>query len=154
MYYFSVPKALIMNTQLWIGLAEVRPLAECNLLEGARGAYVHVMASANNADEFRAAIVRRATELQLVLIDLSQTEPWSIRSSGDEPIRDEFFEMAERAKANLKLVVFGRFHAWFQDLPISESKPASAMSAHASERKSRTAEASISRPKPGTENGQ
>lgn len=140
-----------MNKQLWIGLAEVRPLAECNLLEGARGAYVHVMAWATTADEFRAAVVERATELHLVLVDLRETEPWTIRSSGDDPIREEFFEMADRANTHVGSITFGRFHAWFQDQPVGESQP-SALSTQHSEKKARAVEAPCPRPKP-TENG-
>lgn len=107
-----------MHKQLWIGLAEVRPLAECTLLEGARGAYVHVMAWATDADRFRAAVVKRATELALVLIDLRDTEPWAIRNSGDAEVRNEFYDMAERLEVNVKQVAFGRFHAWFQNQPV------------------------------------
>ena len=141
-----------MNKQLWIGLAEVRPLAECTLLDEARGAYVHVMAWATTPDEFRAAVVQRATELYLVVVDLTETEPWAIRSSGDDPLRNEFFEMADRANDDMKLVTFGRFHAWFQDLPVGESKPSS-FSPQYSEKKVRAAEATATRPKPSTENG-
>ncbi len=141
-----------MHRQLWIGLVEVRPLAECNLLEGARGAYVHVMGWANTADEFRAAVVKRSTELHLVIIDLRETEPWAIRSSGEDPLRNEFFEMADRANANQKQLVFGRFHAWFEDQPIQPKD--SGTTTPSSEKQVHVAGKAPVRPKPGTENGQ
>lgn len=141
-----------MNKQLWIGLAEVLPLAECKLLEEAKGAYVHVMAWADTADEFRAAVVQRATELALVLVDLRETEPWAIRNSSDDPLRDEFFEMQHRISDDTKSIAFGRFHAWFQDQPVGEKKPSEISTQH-SANKSRAAEAPQPRPNSGTENG-
>lgn len=140
-----------MNKQLWIGFAEVLPLAECKLLDEAKGAYVHVMAWANTADDFRATVVKRATELALVLVDLRETEPWSIRSSGDDPLRDEFFEMHHRLRDDTESIAFGRFHAWFQDQPVGEKQP-SALSPQHSETKSRTAEPTKPQPKAGSEN--
>ncbi len=136
-----------MNKQLWIGLAEVRPLPECKLLEEAKGAYVHAMAWANDADEFRAAVINRAADLALELVDLRETEPWSIRNSGEDPLRNEFYEMADRVNADVKLVAFGRFHAWFQDQPVGEKH--SAISTQHSEKKSRAAETPQPRPKSG-----
>jgi len=142
-----------MNKQLWIGFAEVRPLPGCALLEEARGAYVHVMAWANTSEEFALAVSSRMYELALEIVDLREVEPWAIRSSGDDPIRDEFFEMADRANADLSLVVFGRFHAWFQDQPIGENKR-SAINPLPSEKNARAAEPHPPRPaKPGPENG-
>ncbi len=141
-----------MHKQLWIGLAEVRPLAECTLLDGARGAYVHVMAWANDADQFRAAVVKRATELALVLIDLRETEPWAIRSSGDSALRNEFYEMADRLESDVKQVAFGRFHAWLQDQPV-EAKTSADSTAH-SQKKDRAPETPHRAPNPGVENGQ
>ena len=140
-----------MNKQLWIGLAEVLPLAECKLLDEAKGAYVHVMAWANTADDFRSAVIKRATELALILVDLRETEPWAIRTSSDDPLRDEFFEMQHRLQDDTKSIAFGRFHAWFQDQPVGEQKPPAISSQH-SVTKSRTAEPPKSQPKAGSEN--
>lgn len=141
-----------MHKQLWIGLAEVRPLAECTLLEGARGAYVHVMAWADDADQFRAAIVTRATELALVLIDLRETEPWAIRNSGDAELRNEFYEMADRLETDVKHVAFGRFHAWFQDQPVETDHAATSI--QHPEKRGRSSETSHRSPKPAIKNGQ
>ena len=120
--YHSPEPTTAMNKQLWIGLAEVRPLPGCKLLEEAKGAYVHVMAWANDVNEFRNAVILRVAELALQLADLREIEPWAIRNSGDDPIRDEFFEMQNRIRDDIESVAFGRFHAWFQDQPVTESK--------------------------------
>jgi hypothetical protein len=141
-----------MNKQLWIGLAEVRPLPDCKLLEEAKGAYVHVMAWANDADEFRDAVVLRISELALQLVDLSEIEPWAIRSSGDDPIRDEFFGMQRRIRDDIQSVSFSRFHAWFQDQPMSKTEQ-SALSPQHSADKARAAQSAHVRQKAGTENG-
>lgn len=141
-----------MNKQLWIGLAEVRPLSGCKLLEEAKGAYVHVMAWANDVDEFRSAVALRIADLALDLVDLREIEPWAIRSSGDDPIRDEFFEMQHRIRDDIKSVSLGRFHAWFQDQPVSETKQ-SAFSTQHSVKENLSSENPKPQPKAGTENG-
>ncbi len=134
-----------MHKQLWIGLAEVHPLPECKLLEEARGAYVHAMAWANDPDEFRMAVRNRAADLALELVELRETEPWFIRNSGEDPIRDEFYDMAERVKTDVSLVAFGRFHAWFQDQPIGE-KRTSTVSSHQPEKNASSSRPSTSPP--------
>lgn len=150
MYHFH-ENATAMNKQLWIGLAEVQPLPDCKLLEEAKGAYVHVMAWANDADEFRSVVALRTSELALELIDLCEIEPWAIRSSGDDPIRDEFFDMQHRIRDDIQSVSFGRFHAWFQDQPVSKGEPSA--SPQNSAEKGRAAEAAHAHRKAGTENG-
>lgn len=118
LYDSRVQKTTSMNKQIWIGLAEVQPLPGCKLLEEARGAYVHVMAWGNNPEEFRTALELRARELALEIVNLRETEPWQIRSSGELPLREEFFEMESRIHDDVCAVAFGRFHAWLKDQPV------------------------------------
>lgn len=114
-----------MNRQIWIGLAEVEPLPGCKLLDEARGAYVHAMAWANDADEFKQMVTLRAADLNLRVVEIRDTEPWAIRNTSDEPLREEFYDMQQRISADVSAVAFGRFHAWLHDHPlIAPSDPA------------------------------
>lgn len=97
------------------------------------------MAWADNVDEFRASVALRTSEVALELLELREIEPWAIRSSGDDPIRDEFFDMQHRIRDDIESVSFGRFHAWLQDQPVGESKH-SAVSTQHSVDKSRAAQ--------------
>jgi hypothetical protein len=108
-----------MNKQIWIGLAEVRPLPGCKLLEEAKGAYVHVMAWAETPEQFQKMAALRAADLSLEIVQIRETQPWLIRNSADE-LRDEFFEMETRISSNVRGVAFGRFHAWLKDLPVAK----------------------------------
>ncbi len=107
-----------MNKQIWIAFAEVRPLPGCKLLEEAKGAYVHVMAWADTAEQFQKMARLRAADLSLEIVEFQDTQPWSIRNSADE-LRGEFFEMQTRISTDVRSVSFGRFHAWLKDQPIS-----------------------------------
>ncbi len=103
-----------MNKQIWIGLVELRPLPGCKLLEEAKGAYAHVMAWAENPEEFQKMTSLRAADLSLEIIEFRDIQPWSIRHAGDE-VREEFYDMEKRIEADVRQVAFGRFHAWFKD---------------------------------------
>ncbi len=107
-----------MNKQIWVGLAEVKPLPGCALLEEAKGAYVHVMAWAVDPLEFRNRVALRGADLSLEIVSLSQTMPWTVRNSGDADVRAEFYEMQDRVEDDVKAVAFGRFHAWLKDQPV------------------------------------
>ena len=109
-----------MNKQIWIGFAEVHPLPGCKLLEEAKGAYVHVMAWADSAEQFQKMARLRAADLSLEIVELRDTQPWSIRNSADE-LRAEFFEMETRISTDVRSVAFGRFHAWLKDQPVPQS---------------------------------
>ena len=103
-----------MNKQIWIGLAEVRPLPGCKLLEEAKGAYVHVMAWAETPEELHKKASLRAADVSLEIVQMSDTEPWSIRTAAQE-LHTEFFEMESRIQSDVRGVAFGRFHAWLTE---------------------------------------
>jgi hypothetical protein len=107
-----------MNKQIWIGFAEVRPLPECKLLEEAKGAYVHIMAWAETAEEFQKMASLRAADLSLKIVQFRDTQPWMIRNSAEE-LREEFFEMETRISSDVRGVAFGRFHAWLTEQPVA-----------------------------------
>jgi hypothetical protein len=109
-----------MNKQIWIGLAEVRPLPGCKLLEEAKGAYVHVMAWAETAEKFQKMARLRAADLSLEIVQFRETQPWLIRNAADE-LRAEFFEMETRISSDVCGVAFGRFHAWLKDQPVAQN---------------------------------
>jgi hypothetical protein len=75
--YLSPTMLLVpaMNKQIWIGFAEVRPLPECKLLEEARGAYVHIMAWAETAEEFQKMASLRDADLSLEIVQFRDTQP-------------------------------------------------------------------------------
>jgi hypothetical protein len=106
-----------MNRQIWIGLAEVIPLEGCTALGGSKGAYVNVMAWAEDAAQFRGMLERNLGQLKLALADMRDPEPWEVRSTSSAELPEELFEMAQSIANDPAKVSFGVFHAWLNDEP-------------------------------------
>ena len=107
-----------MHRQIWVGLAEVTPLEGCTTLGGSKGAFVHVMAWANDEANFRVVLQRNMPQLKLALADVRDPEPWEVRS-GAPDLPKELYEMAYSIADDTAKVAFGVFHAWLNDKPGS-----------------------------------
>ncbi len=83
-------------------------------LSGSKGAYVNVMAWAEDAARFRVIAERNLATLKLVLNELRDPEPWEVRSSAPE-LAQELFEMAQSIANDTAKVSFGVFHAWMKE---------------------------------------
>lgn len=105
-----------MHRQIWVGLAEVTPLADCTALGGSKGAYVHVMAWADDAAHFQRVLERNMPQLKIALLGVRDPEPWEVRSSAPDLPR-ELFDMAYSISEDTSKVAFGVFHAWLNDEP-------------------------------------
>jgi hypothetical protein len=90
-----------MNTQTnnkrqcWIGLAHVRPKVGNNLLEGARGAFVPILALADGIDDFVAITTTRLEAYDFEVIEIEDIEPFKDRLSKSD-VEDEIKALAER----------------------------------------------------------
>jgi len=104
--------ALLVSSapEVWIGMAEVVPQADCELLEEGKGAFVNVLTLATNTDEFRRKLVRVCRDYKLQLIGLDNCEPFTQRHlrSG---VAEDLAEMADTL-SNPAYVLFGTFNTY------------------------------------------
>jgi len=106
----------MMNTQTsnarqcWIGLAHVRPRGEKNLLEGASGAFVPILALADGIDNFIALATMRLEAYDFEVIEFDDIETLKERLSKSDII-DEIKELSEKL-SDENPVVMDAFQAY------------------------------------------
>jgi hypothetical protein len=105
----------IKPKQLWIGLAEVRPSEGCDVLEGAKGAFVNIVTWAEDADEFKRNAELVLGELRLFVVDVERPEPVEVRRRREGDFEDVIEDMIDRAEDNPNAIIFGTFHLWEKD---------------------------------------
>ena len=103
-----------INKTVWIGLAEVEPQNGTDILgENSKGAYVNVLALANNRESFRRQIKKACCELDLKLIRLEDCELFEIRIKKGN-VDKEIVKKAKEVREMLQ-VRFATFHTWAED---------------------------------------
>ncbi len=98
--------------QIWIGIAEVTPLAGCELLtRGVKGAYVSVLAWATSVEVFPIRVAKTFREKNLVLVDIEDAEPFASFIAKWEST-DEILSIVEEVKLDPHSVRYATFHSW------------------------------------------
>ena len=98
------------EAEVWIGLVGVKPVADCDLLDGAAGAYVNMLAWANCATELRAKATDACGDYKLEVTEFDDVEPFSLRVRQHE-VAKELLDLAKEVEAT-RNVRFGTFHLW------------------------------------------
>ncbi len=109
--------AQLTTKQLWIGLVEVRSLNGNNdILGHTKGAFVHIVTWASNADEYRRNAELIASKLGLFVADIENAEPVEKRRQNRSVVFDEEIEdMIFRAEGNPNAIIYGTFHKFERD---------------------------------------
>lgn len=104
-----------MHKQIWVGLAELKANPDADIFGGSKGAYVHVMAWAEDSDEFLKVLGRSVKQLKCELIEVRDAQPWAVRDSGVIDTPKELLDMVASIEHDVTKVAFGTFHAWLKD---------------------------------------
>ena len=94
----------------WIGMADVRPLDDNDLLGAATGAYVSVVGDADDEASFLALVVRELKALQFEVLSLEDAEPLEerrARASLPDILNGAIAEISDQSP-----LAHGSFHAY------------------------------------------
>jgi hypothetical protein len=94
--------------EAWIGLAHVRPLPGNDLLEGAMGAFVTVVALAYSQDDFLSQARSKLQSYEFEIVEIEDIEPWEVRTK-HFPV-DEHIQGLVRSLGSDNRVLLGTFH--------------------------------------------
>jgi hypothetical protein len=100
----------------WIGLAEVVPGQECDVLKEGDTAFLPVVAKARNAQAFYHVVKDELKALQLELIRLEDVEHLSERRRKHALPND--LETAIEGLSSTCRLAFGRFHVFSNSGPV------------------------------------
>jgi hypothetical protein len=100
--------------ELWIGVAHVRKLEGCELLENSTGAYTNIITWASNEDEYRSKVELIASKLRLFVLEVEATEPVSQRKRKFQ-LDEELEELVESAERNPNAILYGTFYTYPKD---------------------------------------
>ena len=106
----SYPWPVPDNLEVWIGLANVVPRANCELLGDDKGAYVNFLSLARDAGEFRTKVARACHYYKLDLIELEECQPFAERHF-ERDAAEELCEVADEL-TDPRHVRFGTFHTY------------------------------------------
>jgi len=95
--------------ELWIGLAELKPLDRKAF--GAGGAFTNIVASACSVEEFRKKASEIAAMLDMCVMEVDDAEPLSERRKKCS-LTEEVDEMVMRAESDPNAIVYGTFHTY------------------------------------------
>lgn len=99
-----------MARELWIGLVSVVPTKDCDVLEGAVGAYVNVLALASDASEYADLVEKALAKLHIIVDEIEVVEPFAERRSCGNP-DPAVVDMAMSISGS-EPVQFGTFHSF------------------------------------------
>ena len=105
-YPWLVPE----NLEVWIGLANVVPRANCELLDDGKGAFTHFLSLAKDADEYRTKVTRACLYYKLELVELEWCQAFAERHS-ERDIAEELCEIAD-GLSDPRHVIFGTFYTY------------------------------------------
>ena len=101
---------MVSYNNIWIGLVHVSSLPNNDLLGNAKGAYVNVLALANNPNDFTNKVKESIIDLGLDFIELEDAELFSERIENYEVQENIKILATEVIKS--KEVRFGDFHTY------------------------------------------
>lgn len=108
---------LIIDADIWTGLAclKANPKARNFRRFGkGKGAYVNVVAWAENAKAFESKVRRDTQSIDCILVELENVELLETRMGKDD-FPEELITMRETARRQREDTMFGTFHVWHQD---------------------------------------
>lgn len=101
--------------QLWIGLVEVRPRPNCDILDGLKGAFVNIVTWATNAHEYERRARLVLDKLHLHVVGVENAEPVDARRAHEGSLADSIEDMVSRAEGNPNAIIYGTFHTYAKD---------------------------------------
>jgi len=99
--------------QPWIGLAHVKPTDSNELLEGALGAFVAVVALSMTQEDFVSQVTSALQASEFIVLEIEDIEPWLSRSRR-YPV-DEHIQSLVRGLAPDNPIEFSTFQAYESD---------------------------------------
>ena len=105
----------IKSKELWIGLVEVRPLQDRNILENAKGAFVNIVTWAANAAEFKRNAKLVMGKLHLFLAGVENSEPVEVRRERDGDFEESIEDIISRAENNPNAIIYSTFYLFERD---------------------------------------
>lgn len=97
-------------SEVWIGLVGVVPLEGNVCLEGAKGAYVNVLAFVSTAQEYQQAVTQAVREIRLFAFEFDEIERFEDRSDR-EPLDESLSVLADETRRSGQ-VGFHEFHCF------------------------------------------
>jgi|SRR5450432_727063 hypothetical protein len=101
----------VEKKEIWIGLVEVRPLPDSEILKTASGAHVNILTWASNATEFRDKAEELMHYLHLILVSIENPEPLHDRGAPAD-FDDDVAEIIDQVQKNPNAIMYGTFHTW------------------------------------------
>jgi hypothetical protein len=97
--------------EVWIGLVEVRPLPESEILKTSSGAFVYVLTSAIDGEIFQNRAATLMSTLHVQIVGLSQVEPVREKLERDG-LSEELQDIADDVARNPEFIRYSTFHGW------------------------------------------
>ncbi len=98
---------------MWIGMVEVNCPPHNDILDGARGAYVNIVAPATSEKDFHHQVEKAVKSLDLTLVNIDDAEPLSQRMTGYQI--DEELEKIVKEATEQNSLRFGTFHTFVDE---------------------------------------
>jgi hypothetical protein len=96
---------------IWIGMVEVRPFDDSELLAGVSGAFVNVLTWAADSEEFRRKAGDLMDRLHLEVITVEDAEPLENRGP-EEQLDEQIARIAADVRYNPSAILYSTFHTW------------------------------------------
>jgi hypothetical protein len=94
---------------IWIGLVEVSPLEDAEVLRDASGAFVNLVTWASNEAEFREKAKIVMDRLRLAIMGVEGVEPVANRGLLEDK---ELADIVSRVRNDPSAIIHSTFHTW------------------------------------------
>ena len=94
---------------IWIGLLEVSPYKNAEVLRDASGAFVNVVTWASSEVQFREKAKVVMDELKLAIMGVENAEPVANRGVLED---QDLADIVSRVENNRKAIIYSTFHTW------------------------------------------
>ncbi len=94
---------------IWIGLLEVSPREDAEVLRDVSGAFVNVVTWASNEAQFRKKAKIVMDKLKMAIMDVEDAEPIANRGVLENA---ELLDIAARVESNPNAIIYGTFQTW------------------------------------------
>lgn len=103
-----------MKSRVWIGLVGLTPRQGNRMLEGAKGAFVNVVAFVSDADQYRQQVTCALNETDFDVFDIDDVEPFDDRRSSYE-VDDAIIALADECQKD-HAISLGAFYPFTEDV--------------------------------------
>jgi hypothetical protein len=100
------------NKSMWIGLVEVSPQEDAEVLLDVSGAFVNVVTWASNEAQFREKAKIVMDKLKLAIMDVEDAEPIANRGVLEN---EELLDIVARVENNPNAIIYGTFQTWSEN---------------------------------------